>query len=449
MMDKVQKETLPKVAVLGRPNVGKSTLFNRLISKGRWAIVDKTPGVTRDRNYGDVEWQGYNFTLIDTGGFEPIVNKNDLRNKVKSQAEIAVKEGDIILFVLDFKDGITPSDLEIANLLRRSKKKIIPIVNKVDDPRLQDGMGGAGFYRLGLGDPILLSALHGLGVDHLLDEVKKEIFPSIIEAEEETKVAIVGRPNVGKSSLLNSILGEERVIVDEQPGTTRDSIDTIFYRGNQRYLLIDTAGIRRRTKVADDLERFSLRQAIDSLRRAHLVLLIIEVTTGVTRQDKRILKMMESSGCGGIIVVNKWDLSLHKNEEEYRQGILAQIPFIQHLPITFTSALTGEGIEELLDLLGGIVYTHSKKIATPFINQAIQEILRSHSPPTYKGKELKIYYSTQKGVRPPSFILFGNHPQAFSPSYLKCIENELRKRFDLFGTPIRLEVRRKRGKRNA
>lgn len=444
-MGEVHKTALPKVAVVGRPNVGKSTLFNRLVRKGSHSIVDKTPGVTRDRNYGRVEWLGYEFTLIDTGGFEVKTQDNDIASRVRRQAEVALKEGDVVLFIVDFKDGIIPSDLEIANYLRRSKKKIIPVVNKVDDPKLQEDMGACGFYGLGFEDPIPISALHGLGVDHLLDKVRNGIsLAHVEELEEQIRVAIVGRPNVGKSSLLNKILGEERAIVDELPGTTRDSIDTLFYKDNLRYLFIDTAGIRKKGKVEEKLERFSVKRAIGSLHRAHVALLLIEAAFGVTKQDKRILRMMESSGCGGIIVANKWDLVTERSTKEYRTWILEQIPFLQYFPVAFTSALGGEGIEKLLGLLKRVNTSHTKEISTGSLNRVIIEILSRHRPPAYKGKELKIYYATQNGVRPPSFILFANYPEALVPSYLRYMEGELRENFDLLGAPIRFELRKRK-----
>lgn len=440
-MDRVSKTDLCKVAVVGRPNVGKSTIFNRLVG-GRQAIVDKSPGVTRDRKYGRVEWCGNEFILIDTGGLEFIADPDDLKTKVRTQIEMAVSEGAVILFVVDFKDGVIPPDLEIARFLRRSKKRTIQVVNKVDDPGLLQDPGAVSSFSLGFGDPIPISAIHGLGVDRLLDELRG--IPSRPQ-EEETRVAIVGRPNVGKSSLLNTILGEERVIVDSRPGTTRDSIDTVFYRDGERYLFIDTAGIRKKGKIKD-LERFSVKRAIESLQKSHLVLLLVEATSGVTRQDKKILQMMESSGCGGIIVANKWDLASGGSKEEYRAWILKEIPFLQYFPVAFTSALSGEGVGELLDLLKGLISSHSKRITTGVLNRALSRILARHRPPPYKGKEAKIYYATQHGIRPPSFILFVNYPRGISSSYLRYLEGGLRESFGLLGTPIRFEVRTKGAK---
>lgn len=428
-----------KVTICGRPNVGKSTLFNRLVRRGIRAVVDKRSGITRDRKYGLVEWCGRRFILIDSGGFE--VDGDGIISKVRDQTKIAINEANLILFMVDFKDGLLKGDLDLANYLRRAKARVILVVNKVDH-KGAEGFDLSEYYGLGFGEPVPISALHGINIDMLLDLIIEDLAPSSIEGErEKIRVAIVGRPNVGKSSLLNRILGEERVVVDEAPGTTRDPIDTPFEYKGKNLIFIDTAGIRR--KVKEGIEKVFIDRAIESMGRADVALLLVEAPTGIVNTDKRIIGIMEELGCGGILVVNKWDLAKDINKEDYRRWILERIPFSRYLPLCFISAMTGEGIPQLLNLLIEVAKRYKFKVSTPRFNHLIQRAFRQHTPPVYKGREVRVYYGTQKATSPPTFLLFANYPAGINLSYLRYLETKIREEFDLVGIPIRFEVRKK------
>ncbi|MEA3346170.1 MAG: ribosome biogenesis GTPase Der [Chloroflexota bacterium] len=430
----------PIVAIVGCPNVGKSTLFNRLIGR-RQAIVSEVPGTTRDRLYGDMEWNGIPFTLIDTGGFDP-VSKDDLLQQVRAQAQVAIGEAAVILFVVDGSGGLTANDEEVADLLRRSDKPVILVVNKTESPtrRLQ----AVDFYRLGLGNPHLVSALHGTGTGDLLDEVVDTLPPTEgEEVDEAARIAIVGRPNVGKSSLLNRFLGQERVIVDEEPGTTRDSIDTRIEVDGWPVTLIDTAGLRRRSKVQDGLEQYSVIRALRAIDRSDVVLLLLEAPEGPTRQDARIADYVIEQGCSLMLIVNKWDLMGEgsRTRQEYSRWIYAQFPFLDYVPLLFTSAKTGWGVEEVLPTALWVQEERLVRIATGGLNKLVREWMSQHAPPSKGGRRLKLHYVTQADIDPPTFVFFVNDPQLVIPSYTRYLENRLREVYRFVGTPLRLSFR--------
>lgn len=438
------KSKIPTIAIIGRPNVGKSTLFNRFLGKQE-AVVDSHPGVSRDRKYGLFEWLGHNFNLIDTGGMK---GEGGLALKIDEQAGIAIEEGDLLIFVVDGKEGLTSSDYEVARILRKSKKPILLAVNKIDHMEKGTDLATSDFYSLGLNEPIPISAIHGLNTDRLLDEIiEKSPFldNGQEQGEEGIRVAIVGRPNVGKSSLLNRILGEERVIVDEVSGTTRDAIDTPFCRGEKRFVFIDTAGIRKKGKVSFGPELYSISRAIKSIKRAHLSLLVIDALEGVADQEKRIAKRIEDAGSSGIIVVNKWDL-IEKEEglkERFIGYIKNKLAPTTYFPILFASALKGEGINELIDLGSEIAGIHRSMLPTGPLNRTVEKALAKSKPPSVKGKSLKIYYVTQIKTEPPTFLFFVNQGRLASPNYRRYLQSKLREEFDLKGTPLRLLFRKK------
>lgn len=432
------------VAIVGRPNVGKSTLFNRLVG-GRIAIVEDVPGVTRDRLYHDTDWQGYEFTLVDTGG---ITDKPEgLETEVRKQAEQALSEADVILFLVDAREGLTADDFAIADILRRAERPVILVANKVDN--FEDLSILQEFYRLGLGDPFPISAAHGLNIGELLDKIV-ELLPRKIEEESRqgTRVAIVGRPNVGKSSLVNRLLGEERVIVSEIPGTTRDAIDTYFRRGDKEYILIDTAGIRRRSRILETTERYSVQRAFKAIDRADVVLLVLDATEGVTEQDKKIAGYGHQRGKGAIIVVNKWDLIPKDSHtlDHYRKGVLQELYFMDYAPVLFISALTGQRVHQVLPTVDEVIAQARHRVSTGLLNSVIQESVLLTPPPTVKGRAAKIYYATQVDVQPPTFVFFVNDPEAIHFSYRRYLENQLRQAFGFQGTPLRLIFRAKGGR---
>lgn len=433
----------PIVAIVGRPNVGKSTLFNR-ITGGRVAIVEDIPGVTRDRLYRDAEWRGRHFTLVDTGG---IASRQDdpLVARVRSQAEQALKEADVIIFLVDSRTGITADDEEIAGLLRRSGRPVILVTNKVED--FTDPSVTNEFYRLGLGDPLPISAAHGLNTGDLLDRVV-ELLPvsSVSEAGDALKVAVVGRPNVGKSSLVNRLLGEERVIVSDLPGTTRDAIDTYIRRGEREYILIDTAGMRRKSRITIPTERYSVLRALRAVERADIVLVILDATEGVTEQDKKIAGYGHEKGKGAIIIINKWDL-VPKDErtmDHFREAVRQELSFMPYAPVLFISALTGQRVDRVLTTLDAVGEAASKRVATGILNNVVREAVLLTPPPSVRGREIKIYYATQVKVKPPTFVFFTNRPEEVHFSYQRYLENQLRQAFGFEGTPIRLIFRRGR-----
>ena len=431
-------------AIVGRPNVGKSMLFNKLTGH-RTAIVEDTPGVTRDRLYGDCEWNGRSFQLIDTGGIEPSTD-SEMLLFMRRQAEIAIETADVIIMVTDVKVGVTAADLEVANLLKRSKKPVVVAVNKCDavgpvNPEVYE------FYSLGLGDPVETSALHGHGTGEILDFITEHLPEDEPEDEEEdtVKVAIVGKPNVGKSSLLNQILGVERVIVSDEAGTTRDAIDSYFENEHGKYLFIDTAGMRRKSKVDDAIEKYSNLRTVAAIDRADVCLILIDANEGVTEQDTKIAGLAHEAGKASIIVVNKWDLvekdthTMDKMTEQIRRDL----SYMPYAPILFISAKTGQRVDRLYELINCVSEQSAMRITTGTLNNILADATARVQPPTDKGRRLKIYYMTQTGVKPPHFVIFCNDARLLHFSYQRYLENQIRGVFGLEGTPIRITIRQK------
>lgn len=434
----------PVVAIVGRPNVGKSTLFNRITGK-RKAIVANEPGTTRDRNYADVHWNGMDFLLIDTGGFETEI-KNEVNTHVLQQIELAIEEADLIIFLADGKEGLTPADVEITNRLRRGNKPVLHTVNKIDGQKQEEGIYG--FYQLGVETLYPMSAEHGRGVGDLLDNAINLLPPSSkTEYDEDlVKIAVLGRPNVGKSSLVNTILGNERVIVNGKPGTTRDAIDTPVKIGAGKYLLIDTAGIRRKGKISRRLEKFSIIQVLKSIDGCDVALILIDGKEGITEQDARIAGLAHDKGKASILVVNKWDL-VEKDTHtasRYVRDIRDSLKFMQYAPVIFVSALTGQRTLKIINLVDRVAEQRQSRVTTSELNRVFEKIIRSHSPPLHRNKELKLYYITQVSTRPPTFVIFANYPEGIHFSYERYIMNKIRESFGFDGTPIRV-VFRKRG----
>ena len=435
----------PIVAVVGRPNVGKSTLFNRLAGE-RISIVQDTPGVTRDRIYADVEWTGRKFTLIDTGGME-IGAEDIILKQILQQAEIAIETADVVLFVTDGKTGMTDDDKQVANMLRKTKKPVVLAVNKVDSVE-RDSMNIYEFYELGIGDPIAISAGQALGLGDMLDEVIA-YFPEQQEYDEEDeviKVAIIGKPNVGKSSLINKILGEDRLIVSDIAGTTRDAIDTPIEIDGQKYIFIDTAGLRRKSKIKEELERYSVIRAVSAVERADIVVLVIDATEGVTEQDAKIAGIAHERGKGVIVAVNKWD-AIEKDDKtiyEHTKKLKETLSYMQYAEYLFISAQTGQRISKLFDLIDAVVQNHSMRIATGVLNEILMEAVALQQPPSDKGKRLKIYYMTQVSVKPPTFVVFVNNKELMHFSYTRYLENKIREAFGFRGTPLRFIIRERK-----
>ncbi|EGK59852.1 ribosome-associated GTPase EngA [Centipeda periodontii DSM 2778] len=441
-MEGVKTMSKPIVAVVGRPNVGKSTLFNQ-IGKKRVSIVDDMPGVTRDRIYMDAEWLNHEFTIIDTGGIEFDESDHILRS-MRSQAELAMEEADVILFLVDGRAGLTSSDEEVGRLLRRTQKPVILAVNKIDsfdrEALIYD------FYSLGLGDPIPISASNAMNLGDLLDAIVASFPEDTGEGAEsdEIAIAVVGRPNVGKSSLVNRLLGEERVIVSDMPGTTRDAIDTHFVRDGANYLLIDTAGMRRKGKITLPVERYSVMRSLRAIDRAAVVVMVINAAEGILEQDTKIAGYVHESGKGVIIVVNKWDIFPDKNDKStlrFTDDLREKLGFLQYAPVLYTSALTGQRVERVTELVKYVAEQQSMRIKTSVLNELIRDAVSVNPPPTKKGKQLKILFVTQVGIAPPTFIIFVNDPELMHFSYLRFIENRLRESFGFEGTPLRLVVR--------
>lgn len=428
------------VAIMGRPNVGKSTLFNRLAGK-RQAIVHDMPGVTRDRHYATCTWSGKEFTLIDTGGLIP-GSEEGLSPLIRKQAEAAIEEADLALLVVDAKEGVNPLDEEIAQILRRKGKTTLLVVNKVDSPLAQAKQ--VEFFALGLGEPFAISAEHGLGVGDLLDVISRQApLEETQAAEEEIKLAVMGRPNVGKSSLVNRLLGQERVLVSEVAGTTRDAIDTPFGWKGERFLIIDTAGLRAKRKITQSIELFSSAVARKSLRRADLALLVIEAPEGATEQDAKIAALIQEAGASCILVANKWDLLLNPSKE-WEQKQRERLTFMDYVPLLTISALSGQGVEKILPLVQKIYRQRKTKVETAELNQLLHQWLSQHEPPVFRGKRPKIYYSTQVSSSPPTFLLFTNLPRGFSDSYQRYLVNQIRRHWPYPGTPLRLVFKGKR-----
>jgi len=439
------RHKLPIVAIVGRPNVGKSTLFNRILGR-RKAVVLDTPGVTRDRNYGVAEWAGRSFLLIDTGGYDSAAARG-VAALVREQCLLAIEEADAVVFMVDVQAGDNPADHEIAQLLRRSGKPVFLAVNKCDSQSRETE--AADFYRLGLERLFPISAEHNRGVGDLLDAVTSALPPAPPETPEEggeiTRIAIVGRQNVGKSTLVNRLLGEERVIADETPGTTRDSIDTYFSRGDRRYVLVDTAGIRRRGKIERGIERLSVTSAILSLERCDVALLVLDATAGVVDQDAHIAGYALDAGRACVILVNKWDL-VEKDEstfERYKEYVRTRLRFISFAPLLFISAKTGRRVGRILDVVEDLMPRYRIRIETSALNTALKEFIKRHTPPVMKGRTLKIKYVTQTATAPPTFTLFVNDPELMHFSYERYLVNQFRKHFGLTDVPLRLRFRRK------
>jgi len=433
----------PIVAIVGRPNVGKSTLFNRLVGQ-RLAIVEDVPGTTRDRIYGNAEWQGAAFTLIDTGGLQ-VGAADDLVAQVQAQARIAIAEADVIVFMTDVMEGLTAGDEEIVPILRRSRKPVILAANKADNRRLR--LEAMEFYQLGLGEPLPISALHGTGIGDLLDMVVASFPIQVAEEEvEAVKIAIVGRPNVGKSSLLNAILGWERAIVHEKPGTTRDALDTFIEWGGKPVVLIDTAGIRRRGRIAPGVEKYSVLRALRAIDRSDVALLLIDAVEGVTDQDAHIAGYILEEAKGVVIVVNKWDLIPKDTHtmDQYVQHIRERLKFIPYAPILFVSAKTGQRVGRVLEVALRVREERLRRIPTGELNRMVSEAVARHAPPSKAGKRLKIYYVTQADVDPPTFVFFVNDKRLVHFSYRRYLENRIRERFRFEGTPLRFSFRNKK-----
>ena len=434
----------PLVAIVGRPNVGKSMLFNKLVGR-RLSIVEDTPGVTRDRLYAECEWRGRTFDIVDTGGIEPGTT-TEILAFMRKQAEIAIQNATVIVFLCDIKTGLTASDQDVANMLLRARKPVVLAVNKMD----QVGMTNPDiyeFYNLGLGDPIAVSAVHGHGTGDLLDACF-EYFPEDDGEEEDLdviKVAVIGKPNVGKSSLINRILGEERVIVSNVAGTTRDAVDSYFENEVGKFLFIDTAGMRKKSKVNDAIEKFSVLRAAMAIERADVCLVMIDANEGVTEQDTKVAGMAHEAGKACIIVVNKWD-AVEKDDktmDRMRQDIRRDLSYMTYAPIVFISALTGQRVPRIFQLIKYVDDQAAMRITTGMLNSLLADATARVQPPTDKGRRLKIYYMTQTGIRPPHFVCFCNDAKLFHFSYQRYLENQIRNTFGLEGTPIRLTIRQK------
>ena len=438
----------PVVAIVGRPNVGKSTFFNKVVGK-RIAIVEDTPGVTRDRLYFEVEWCGRTMMMIDTGGIEPDTN-DVLMKHIKNQADIAIRHADVIIFLTDIRSGVTADDREIAAMLRKSGKPVVLCVNKVDSigappPELYE------FYELGLDEPYPVSSVHGSGSGDILDRVC-ELLPPPDEKQEEDddtiKVALIGRPNAGKSSLVNRIIGDERMIVSDVAGTTRDAIDSEFENEYGKYVFIDTAGIRKTGKISDSIEKYSILRAEMAVERSDVCLILIDATEGVTAQDERVAGIAHESGKACIIVINKWDLIEKdtKTMDEFRKDVYTALSYMTYAPILFISAKTGQRVNRLYELINYVNNQASTRISTGMLNDVLNDAATRVQPPTDKGKRLKIYYMTQTGIKAPTFVIFCNNAELFHFSYQRYIENKLREVFGFEGTPIKLIIREKQDK---
>ena len=436
----------PTVAIIGRPNVGKSTFFNYIVGS-RISIVEDTPGVTRDRIYAETNWRGRTFTVVDTAGIEP-KSEDIIISQMREQAQIAIEIADVIVFLTDIKQGVTATDEEIAVMLRKSKKPVILVCNKADNMS-RDKNDIYEFYNLGMGDVYPVSAANALGIGDVLDAICEKLpEKSDDEDDERIKVAVIGKPNVGKSSLINKILGENRTIVSSIAGTTRDAIDTEYENNHGKYVLIDTAGIRRKSKVTESIEKFSIMRTLLAIERADVCLMMIDATEGVTDQDAKIAGEAHEAGKGIIIVVNKWDEYEKETGtlEKYKKDIYARLSYLSYAPIIFISAKTGQRVEKLFDLINHVNEQNSMRVTTSALNQVINEAIALVQPPTDKGKRLKILYGTQVSTKPPTFVIFVNNKELFHFSYERYIINQIRREFGLDGTPVRIIAREKHEK---
>lgn len=437
----------PTVAIIGRPNVGKSTFFNYIAGK-RISIVEDTPGVTRDRVYAEANWRGRNFMLVDTGGIEP-ESSDVILSQMRRQAEIAIEVADVIVFITDMKQGVTAADSDIALMLKKSKKPIILVCNKADNfGKMPNEIYE--FYNLGLGEPHRVSAANAIGIGDVLDAIYEKLPPMEDDEleNEEIKVAVIGKPNVGKSSLINKILGENRVIVSNIAGTTRDAIDSEFENEFGKYVFIDTAGIRRKSKVSENLEKYSVLRSMLAIERADVCLLMIDANEGVTEQDTKIAGEAHEAGKGIIILVNKWDEYKKENGtlEQYQKDVYNKLSYLSYAPILFISAKTGQRVNKLFELINSVASQNSLRVSTSTLNQVLNEAIAIVQPPTDKGKRLRIFYMTQASTKPPTFVVFVNDKDLFHFSYERYLVNQIRKEFGLVGTPIRIIVREKNEK---
>ena len=436
----------PIVAIVGRPNVGKSTLFN-IFANSRISIVEDTPGVTRDRLYAEGDWLDNQFMMVDTGGIE-IMNSDAIAVSIRQQAEIAIKEADVILFVCDARSGIVQEDSDVAKILRKSGKPIVLAVNKADSPKQE--LNVYEFYNLGLGEPFPISAANHLGIGDLLDAVVAK-FPKnkaglFDNDEDQIKVALIGRPNVGKSSIFNTLVGQERSIVSDVAGTTRDAIDTPVVRNGQKYLFIDTAGMRRKGKIDEPIEKYSIIRSLRAVDRSDMVLMVIDAVDGVTEQDKKIAGYAHEAGKGIVIVVNKWDI-YEKDENStlrYTENLRKELIFMQYAPVVFVSALTKQRIHRLPEVINYVAEQNAMRVATSVLNQVIADAVAVNPPPTDKGQRLKILYATQVKIKPPTFVIFVNEPEIMHFSYQRYLENKLREAFGFEGTPLTMIIRGKK-----
>ncbi|WP_102263415.1 ribosome biogenesis GTPase Der [Mesobacillus jeotgali] len=435
--------TKPVVAIVGRPNVGKSTIFNRIVGE-RISIVEDIPGVTRDRIYSSAEWLTHDFNIIDTGGID--LGDEPFLDQIRQQAEIAIDEADVIIFLVNGREGVTSADEEVAKILYRSNKPVVLAVNKIDNPEMRDMIYD--FYALGFGEPFPISGSHGLGLGDLLDEAAKH-FPKDKEDEydkDAIKFSLIGRPNVGKSSLVNAILGEDRVIVSDIAGTTRDAIDSQVTYDGQKYVIIDTAGMRKKGKVYETTEKYSVLRALRAIERSDVVLVVINAEEGIIEQDKHIAGYAEEAGRAVIIVVNKWD-AIEKDEKtmkEYEEKIRAHFQFLSYAPIVFLSAKTKKRIHTLMPMIDMASENHALRVQTNILNEVIMDAVAMNPTPTDKGKRLKIYYATQVSVKPPTFVVFVNEPELMHFSYERFLENRIRDAFDFTGTPIKIFARQRK-----
>ena len=434
----------PTVAIIGKPNVGKSTFFNYIVGS-RISIVEDTPGVTRDRVYAETNWRGRNFTVVDTAGIEP-ESEDIIISQMREQAKIAIQIADVIVFLTDVKQGVTAADQDIALMLKKSKKPVVLVCNKADNMS-NDKSEIYEFYNLGLGEPHPLSAANALGVGDVLDAIYENFPEKDLDDEDDDriKVAVIGKPNVGKSSLINKILGENRAIVSQIAGTTRDAIDTEYENEHGKYVLIDTAGIRRKSKVTESIEKFSIMRTLFAIERADVCLMLIDANEGVTEQDAKIAGEAHEAGKGIIIVVNKWDEYEKETGtlEKYKKEIYNKLSYLTYAPVIFISAKTGQRVEKLFDMINNVAEQNSRRIATSVLNQVINEAIAIVQPPSDKGKRLKIFYGTQVSTKPPTFVIFVNSKELFHFSYERYLVNQIRKEFGLEGTPIRIIAREK------
>lgn len=435
------------VAVVGRPNVGKSSLFNKIVNQ-RLSIVEDTPGVTRDRIYCDTEWNGVKFTLVDTGGIEPRTN-DVILSQMRAQAQVAIDKADVVIMVVDIQSGMTSTDADVAQMLLKANKKVVLCVNKVDKPGAEPPEIYE-FYNLGLGDPFGVSAVHGLGIGDLLDEVVKELkdVPEEPEYEGAIKVALIGKPNVGKSSLVNYMLGEKRMLVSDIPGTTRDAVDSVKENKYGKFVFIDTAGLRKKSKVNENIERYSVVRSYMAVDRADVILIMIDANEGVTEQDTKIAGFAHERGKASVIVVNKWDIveKDDKTMNKIKEKVVEDLKYMSYAPVIFISAKTGQRVEKLYELINYVHEQHGRRVSTGVLNDVLADATTKVQPPTDKGKRLKIFYMTQPATNPPTFVAFCNDADLFHFSYQRYLENQIRQTFGLEGTPIRFIVREKNEK---